>query len=286
MSETTDAAAQPAGYHNPDGIIPARRSWPRILRCWRGLVYAGKYLPQVSEAHMEMSTPANSRAYAQVRAHPNGRKLFRDKPDLLATLSDDTYLATLPCGSLGHAYRSFLNTNRLDAGVYDEATVIRPFATGRNWHDDYYYFIVRCFALHDLLHVLNGYGPDMAGENMAIGFQCGQMEPAGPLKTFGYAMAAAVPGAPVRHKLRVYHQAIERGRRADKLAAAPWEELLDKPLDDVREELGVVPTRIAHPDGIWFTRWTPPGMAPPTRWHYDEILAGHDSTPNDAQAQR
>ena len=70
MSETTDMTAQPAGYHNPGGIIPVRRGFSQSPRCWRGLVYAGKYLPQVSEAHMEMSTPANSRAYAQVRAHP------------------------------------------------------------------------------------------------------------------------------------------------------------------------------------------------------------------------
>jgi ubiquinone biosynthesis protein Coq4 len=262
-----------AAYARPGGVVPRRRSWRTILGCWRGFAATGRYVPQAYEAYLEMCTPANSRMFDQVRSHPYGREVIRDKPDLLALLRDDAYLASLPAGTVGHCYRSFLATNRLDVGVFDEASVIRPLAESRNWHEDFYYFMVRYIAMHDLLHVVTGYGADMAGEVAGIGFQSGQMEPAGPFGMLGYLMAVWVPGAPLRHKLRVYRQAVERGRRADKLAAAPWESLLDRPVEEVREQLGVAPAKEAHPDGVWFSMWTPPGTPPPTRWDYVEVMA-------------
>ncbi|KUI30917.1 hypothetical protein AU196_24320 [Mycobacterium sp. IS-1742] len=273
------------GYTRPDGVVPTARSWRTILRYWEGFTFTGhgayEYLldkvkfgnSRMYETFLEMYTPSLSRMFDQSRAHPYGRQVIRDKPDLLALLSDDDYLASLPVGSLGHAYRSFLTTNRLDAGVFDEATVIRPLAESRNWHEDFYYFVVRYTVMHDLLHVVTGYGADMPGEILAIGFQAGQSEPAGPFGKIGYALAAWVPGASLRHKLRAYREAVERGRRADRLSATPWEELLDEPLEDVRSQLGIAPVRAAHPHGIWFTTWTPPRMPPPTRWDYEEILA-------------
>lgn len=260
-------------YTRPDGVVPDRRCWRTIFDGWRGFTVTGKRVYEIFYlANLEISVPAIPRLFHQVRAHPHGRKIIRDKPDLMALLRDDAHLASLPVGTVGHAYRSFLVTNRLDAGVFDDAALVRPYAEARNWHEDYYYFLVRCNAMHDLLHVITGYGPDMGGEITGIGFQCGQMEPAGPLEKLGYAAAASLPGASLRHKVRVYRQAIERGRRADKLTAAPWEELLDKPVDEVRAQLGVAPTIQAHPNGLWFTAWTPPGMRPPTRWDYDSIV--------------
>lgn len=259
-------------YARPDGVVPDKRSWRVIAGRWRGFAATGRYMHEIYEAQLEMCTPANSRTFAQVRAHPHGREIIRRKPDLLGLLRDDAHLASFPPGTVGHCYRSFLKTNRFDAGVFDEAKVIRPIAEARNWHDDFYYFMVRYTAVHDLLHVVTGYGADMAGEVAVIGFQSGQMEPAGPFGKFGYLMAGWIPGASIPHKLRVYRQAVERGRRADKLVAAPWEGLLERPLNDVRAELGVAPFDVAHPDGAWFSTWTPPGMAPPSRWNYDEIL--------------
>jgi ubiquinone biosynthesis protein Coq4 len=270
-------------YSRPDGVIPDRGSWRTVFGCWRGFVLTGKHIDQVYKAYLAMEAAVYARTYYQVRAHPNGRRLLRDKPDLLAVLRDDAYLASLAPGTVGHAYRSFLVTNRLDAGVFDEAIVIRPLAEKYNWADDFYYLMVRSTALHDIFHVVGGYGPDMAGEIANIGFHCGQMEPAGPLEKLGYVMAVAVPGASLRHKLRFYRQAIERGRRADKLVAAPWEQLLDKRIDDVRALLGVAPAAEAHPNGPWFTTWTPIGMKPPARWNYDDILARENTAPAQRQ---
>ncbi|BBX30119.1 Coq4 family protein [Mycolicibacterium alvei] len=243
------------------------------MSCWRIFLLPGRYTEQIYEAFLAVEAPVFARAYHQVRVHPNGRKLFRDHPDLLGVLADDDYLASLPHGSLGHAYHSFLQTNRLDAGVFSEADIIRPLAEKNGWDEDFYYMIRRGTAVHDLFHTISGYGPDMVGEVLNLGFHCGQMEPAGAVKHMGRMFAMATPGASPRFKLRCYEQAVERGRRADCLMAAPWEELLPLPYREVQELLGVAPTNVAHPGGIWFTEWMPPGFKSPSRWDYEAVLA-------------
>lgn len=268
----TKSIARLAPYRNPGGVVPERINRRELLSCWRTLFEPGKDLDKLYEMLVVIQTPARARAYHQVRAHPNGRKIFESKPDLLALLEDDEYLASLPVGSVGHAYRSFLTTNRLDAGVYSEA-VIRPIAQKNNWSEDYYFSVLRNTALHDVLHTITGYGPDAAGEALALGFFCGQTEPAGPIRLAGLALTIITPGASLRHKLRCFREATERGRRADNIFAAPWEELFEKPLDDVTELLGVASKAAAHPNGTWYTDWMPAGMSSPTAWDYDKVLA-------------
>jgi ubiquinone biosynthesis protein COQ4 len=267
----TKSTAQLAPYRNPGGVVPERINWRELLSCWRTLFEPGKDLDRLYETLVAVQAPAGARTYHRVRAHPNGRKIFESKPDILALLEDDDYLASLPVGSVGHAFRSFLTTNRLDAGVYSEA-VIRPIAEKNNWSEGYYYSVVRNTALHDVLHTITGYGPDAAGEALALGFFCGQTEPAGPIRLAGLTLTLITPGASLRHKLRCYQEATERGRRADNIFAAPWEELLEKPLDEVRKLLGVTSKAAAHPNGTWYTDWMPIGMNTPAAWDYDEAL--------------
>lgn len=270
MSQTT---TQLPPYSNPDGIVPEDVNWPELLRRWRVLIEPGMDLERLYEVLVMIQAPSNAREYYRSRAHPTGRLLTSSGGDLLATLADDEYLASLPSGSVGHAFRSFLTTNRLDAGVYSE-TVIRPIAELNNWSEDFYDFVVRSTALHDVVHTVTGYGPDAAGEALALGFFCGQVEPAGAIWFAGLTLAAITPGAPLSHKITCYRQAIERGRRADNIMAAPWEDLLADPLDEVRTLLGISRQSVAHPHGTWYTEWMPKGMSAPARWDYDAVEDG------------
>jgi ubiquinone biosynthesis protein Coq4 len=196
-----------------------------------------------------------------------------NKPDILEVLRDDKYLSSLPVGTLGHAYRSFMTLNQLHPGLFDDEGVIRSIAEKNNWSEDYYYMATRGSSLHDVLHTIGGYGVDVAGEAANIGFHSGQMEPAGAFRRSGWFLSLVYPGAPIRRKLRYFWQAVERGRRADNLMAAPWEDLLDKPIDEVCELLGVAPTAVAHPEGHLYSAWSFPGDAPPPRWDYEAVLA-------------
>jgi ubiquinone biosynthesis protein Coq4 len=166
-----------------------------------------------------------------------------------------------------------MTLNQIHPGLVDDEGVIRSIAEKNNWSEDYYYLLRRCSALHDMFHTIGGYGADVAGEAANIGFHSGQMEPAGAFLRFGWSMSLIYTGAPLRRKLRYFWQAVERGRRADHLMAAPWEELLDKPIEEVRELLGVAPTAVAHPEGHLYTTFSLPGAAPAPRWDYEAVLA-------------
>jgi ubiquinone biosynthesis protein COQ4 len=103
--------------------------------------------------------------------------------------------------------------------------------------------------MHDLWHVLTGYGMDEAGEAANLAFTLGQ------IPSLGIALivlAAAVTGpknltfAWQRYLLRAW----QRGRRTAPLTAVHYESLLARPLDEVRERLHIEPAGAAHPGGI------------------------------------
>ena len=228
--------------------MPAKRSWRTVFACWRGFVFVGKYNGEAFKAYLAMDAPAFARgsirsgAPERAKAIPGQARHLqsaarRRLPGLAAHRHPRTCLPVV----LEHQPARCQGGRRChrDPTARREAEL----GPGLLLHD------AASTALHDIFHVIGGYGPDMAGEVTSIGFHCGQLESAGVMEKLGYLMACAVPGAPLRHKLRVYRQAIERGRCADKMWAAPWEELLDKPIDEVRELLGIASKQKAHPGG-------------------------------------
>jgi ubiquinone biosynthesis protein COQ4 len=103
--------------------------------------------------------------------------------------------------------------------------------------------------MHDLWHVLTGYGMDEAGEAANLAFSGGQFPNLGMALMVG---AAAVLG-PKDWKLtwpRYLLAAWRRGRQTPSLSVAPYEELLPLPLEEVRRRLGVPPAATVHPRGI------------------------------------
>jgi len=212
---------------------------------------------QIFEAVVAFGYPTLVREYRKLVSSAQGQRLIREKPDLMAYLGDDDYLASLPPDSLGAAYRDFLRQNRLDAGVFDAGDVIAPVIARNNWDPDFGYMITRGTALHDMFHVLGGYGPDMGGEIGNLGLHHGQLGTCRTTAVFGQILCALVRGGSWRRRRRYFAEAVARGRMATNLMAAPYEELLARPLSEVRTELAIAPTEVAHPDGHYFTSWRP-----------------------------
>ncbi|MCX2930964.1 Coq4 family protein [Mycobacterium sp. CVI_P3] len=233
---------------------------------------------QVFETVIAFGFPTLEREFDKLTRLPQGRRLLRDKPDLMALLGDDDYLAALPPGSLGAAYRDFLRQHRLDAGVFDAASVIQPVIDRNGWDPDFGYMIACGTVLHDMFHVLGG--PDPGGEIGNLGFHHGQLGQCRTTAVFGLILCAIIGGGSWRRKRRYWHEAVDRGRAADNLMAAPYEELLPLPLTEVRATLGIPPTDIAHPTGHFFTRWQLPasGIAPYEPWNYEASLVESAAT--------
>lgn len=244
----TDTATE--GSHSVVRMNPRR-----ALACWRGVLNPVKNHEQFLELIFAVSGPGFEKSYDRFRASAEGRRLLAERPNIAETLTDAERLTRCPNGSLGHAYLDFMHENRLDAGLYDNTHHDLPAIAERlGWDDDFHYVVHRGIALHDLMHVLGGYGPDIGGEFGVLGFTHGQVEGRMTGGTIGILMTVPL-GVRRRERLRWWRESVARGRAATLLFAAPFEELLDEPLDEVRERLGIAADRDAHPHGHLYSRF-------------------------------
>jgi ubiquinone biosynthesis protein COQ4 len=188
-----------------------------------------------------------------------GRKLLAERHDILAIVSDRDTLREMPEGSLGRLYCRFAEENQLfPEQLAHEVRVARAASGGLvpNATPEVAYLHDRYRDLHDLWHVVTGYGTDMAGELSIVGFQTKQV---------GYRAMTILAAVQVFiivcrtgrfDILKTWFGGRRRGKAAQYLLAADWERLLPLPLDEVRRELHVEPV---GPYRIW--NYPPPRHA-------------------------
>jgi ubiquinone biosynthesis protein COQ4 len=230
--------------------VPTRKlDWPRARRALANLIADPERTDQVFEITRALSGGADVRNFKRLLRHPDGLALLRGRPSLLAVLSDRAALARLPEGSLGRAYLQFMETADLsadglvDASMANDPNVREDFSAEATW------FFDRLRDMHDLWHVLTGYGRDEAGEAANLAFTYGQIGNPG----VGLIVLAAALLGPREDWFgwqRYLFRAWRRGRKATWLPAARYEELLAQPLAEVRTRLGIAPPEIAHPEGV------------------------------------
>src|SRR5206468_2719436 len=162
-------------------------------------------------------------------------------------------LEEFPAESLGRAYlalarRDQIRVGDLVAGAHglpDERE--RAPDPLRRWYRD------RMTAMHDLLHVLTGYGRDRPGELLLIAFTLA----IAPMRVLRIAIVLgpfAIPPRALPGMLRDLWRAWRRGAASQISRATRWETLLPLPIAEVQARLGVAPERAAHPRGIWRER--------------------------------
>lgn len=168
-----------------------------------------------------------------------GRAVLAERRQLLDRLNDRDKLGALPSGTLGRAYYDFMSAEHLSAGglamLSNMEETLPP-------GEDITLFRERVRDMHDLLHVVAGYGRDPLGEACVVAFSFAQTG----LKGFAviaidaaHRIAKARPGQPIR---RAVLEGYRRGRRAGWMIGADWENLLAESLEAIRARFGVVPS--------------------------------------------
>jgi ubiquinone biosynthesis protein COQ4 len=227
--------------------LDRRLHWRRAYRALRAVIADPERTDQVIELINSIGGNADLRALARFRAHPQGQALLAERPSLLETLTDLDRLAALPAGSFGHAYACFMHAERLDPdGIVNE---FRATFTEAVIDPDEQWFFERLDTMHDLWHVLTGYGRDQAGEAANLAFTWAQIPNRG-VALLSLAAAALGPMDVTCTWQRYMYHAWRRGRRASWLLIAPYERLLTEPLVAVRRQLRIEPPEVAHPQGI------------------------------------
>jgi len=223
--------------------------WPRAWRALKGLIADSSRTELAFEVTAALTGKSFDRAFQRFIDHPDGRRLLAERPRLLDTLMNRTTLAALPVGSFGRAYADFMSAGNLAAeGLVDAQEMAAP-PTQMALDPDRQYFADRVRDMHDLWHVLTGYGMDEAGEAANLAFNLGQIFSAG-IGLMVLAGAVVGPRDLTCSWQRYLWRAWRRGQRATLLTVVPYEELLTLPLEDVRNLLHISAPEVAHPGGI------------------------------------
>jgi ubiquinone biosynthesis protein COQ4 len=254
---------QAATHPNPNSFelappIPPRPvQWRRAKRLIQELKAEPDETDKVFELIDAMGGRGDERTVQHFASHPEARRMFVEKPSLLAALAARDRMQALPEESFGRAYLAFAQRNGFSV---DGLLTARDRGIGelnaqldaeRQW------FFDRLNLMHDLWHVLTGYETDAAGETALLAFSVGQGL---SNRTVQVLLLTAMAAAPKREGFafqRFVLQAHRRGRRAGPLLAQRYESLLARPLEEVRRELGIEPLGAAHPGGLFRTELSP-----------------------------
>jgi ubiquinone biosynthesis protein COQ4 len=218
---------------------PRYRLHPLVaLRAMRNLLRDREDTHQVFLLIDALRGKTTLRQFARFRHTETGRAVLGEHRRLLDRLSDRASLAVLPAGTLGRAYFDFMASENLSAEGLVEASQ----ATMRELPaDDLTLFRERSREMHDLLHVVTGYGRDPLGEACLVAFSYAQTGLKGFAVIAAFAarrIARSRPGQPVR---RAVFEGYRHGRRAGWLPGADWEALLAQPVEAIRAQFGVKP---------------------------------------------
>jgi ubiquinone biosynthesis protein COQ4 len=213
---------------------PRLRPW-KALRAMRALLRDPDDTARVFDVIQALGGRSGERAFERFRASEVGARVLRERRDLLAALSDRERLLALPVGTLGRTYAEFMGREQISAQGLAEASLAAG-GTDPELSPERRLFGARLRDMHDLWHVVTGYGRDLLGEATLLAFSYAQTRNRG----VGFIVATAwwkARRAPAFR--RMLRDGYRRGRRAAWLPAQDWEALLARPLAEVRAELRV-----------------------------------------------
>lgn len=208
------------------------------LRAMRKLVENPDDTAQAIVVVGALAGNSGKRLFQRFRRSPRSAAILRERRDLYAILSDLDRLRAMPPGSLGRAIGDWFAREQIGAQGLAQAAVMARSQLGMAdpAGDDERVFTTRLLNMHDIFHVLAGYDRDLRGEAAVLAFTLPQTRSPG----IAYLVARILWGAGWRSDMgRLVRQGFQRGRRSAWLVDQDWEALLERPLDEIRRELGV-----------------------------------------------
>lgn len=186
--------------------------------------------------------------YQQFAKTEVGSRVLAENIDLLDTLADRDALAALPEGTLGRVYLDFMIREGISAEGLAEASDGRY---EQLTHDGLQRYAIRSRDMHDLWHVVSGFGRDGLGEICVVAFSYPQSGSHGFGAIALMGLVNMMKEYPKRGTWKAVWQAYRMGKKAAWLPGQDWEKLLTLPYEEVREMLNLSdPTYYAALDDI------------------------------------
>jgi len=225
-----------------DRFEPQRLRPLTALKAFRRLVADKEDTAQVFEIMRALSGRSIRRGYDRLLTTMEGGRQAFLREELAHRLDDPVWLARFPEGTVGGAYRAFREARGFTAeGLADEARKVAPLADAPHpviWYSR------RIRDVHDVWHVLTGYGTDALGEACVVAFSHAQTGNLG-FAFIGWGAAREIRrenrSVPAR---RAVLQAWRLGRAARWLPGLDYEALFAEPLETARVRLGLRPATV------------------------------------------
>lgn len=172
------------------------------------------------------------------RRDPMGQHCLQERKSLLPALSQTDWLSQLPLGTVGRVYHDFLAEQGLTAQGLVELSQ-KVFGTMDDDGSDRFYIGRRLRDMHDIFHVLSGYGRDELGEVCVLAFSYPHQ------RTRSYGVIASAGAFTLAKRFQhkgipaVVWQAYQLGQQCQWLLVQDIESLLTRNLQEVRQTLGI-----------------------------------------------
>ena len=222
---------------------PARRIRPlQAVRSIRRLLANPDETGEVFRIIEALKGGSLTDALRRLSTTDTGRQMIAARPRLVEQLQDRAALGRLPDGSLGRAYLEFVEHQQISAEGLVEASMEAP--RGEHLEPEERWMGDRLRDIHDLQHVLTGYGPDELGELCLLEFMRTQT----PNRGISFIVfmgrrkyREAAPALPVEDCVR---EGRELASAAGWLPGIRWEDRLHEQLEALRQELHLQPPRL------------------------------------------
>jgi ubiquinone biosynthesis protein COQ4 len=224
-----------AAYH-PPRVRPIA-----ALRALRSLLKDPQDTRQVALLTSALRGRSGVMQYNKFKASPVGAKILAEKRRLGEVLDNHAYLTTLPENTLGRCYLAFMAEENLSAKGLKDLTAE---ANLKGASEEAHIFMDRTRDLHDLYHVIAGYGRDEIGEICVLAFSYPQQ------RLRSYAVIAVFGALNFsrrlhQHKIgavgvfRAVLQAYKHGKIASWLPGEDIEPMLTEDIDALRRRLNI-----------------------------------------------
>jgi ubiquinone biosynthesis protein COQ4 len=240
----TQAQTQPTGPQAIDWSQPRKREWGTALRALLKLLGNADDTVQVFRIMRALNGDTAAKNYRKLLTTQQGGRLAYQRIELSERFSDRAWIDSLPEGSVGAAYRAFLDRTGYSAqGLADVSYADAE--VERNVEHPHAWFGRRERDIHDIWHILTGYQADEPlGEACLVAFSYAQT---GGLGWAFIGAGAALKSLKITGK-RTFAKAVLEGRRHGKrakwLSGEDYEALMYEPLDAARQRLGIADPQI------------------------------------------
>ena len=215
-----------------------RKDWIGAARAMRRLLADPTDTVQVFRVMAALNGGTAAKNYRRLLQTPEGGRVAYNRVELVGRLTDREFLAQFAPGTVGAAYRAFLDRTGFSADGL--AAVAREVKQESDEQHPHAWFGRRERDIHDIRHVLTGYrADDPLGELCLVAFSYAQSKGlgwafiavSGALKSLTEAHSSAV--------IRAVWEGYRHGRAATWLHSQDIETLFAEPLEAARKRLNI-----------------------------------------------